>query len=133
MTWFQSFTTKSFDSMCSAFGMNNIQLRHESTVISPTPIVEYNGPQTTGEANALDTQEYLESWTATIPEDTLLAVFGSRAAWESAIGHNQMWWTTYPGDTVWLPVRTVGDPKRDRASGRIEITLFGRGHDEPVF
>lgn len=134
MTWFQSFTTKSFDALCSAFGMNNIQLRHGvATVITPTPIVEYNGPQSTSEANPLDSQEYVESWTATIPEDTLLSVFGTVTAWESAVGHNQVWFATYPNGATWIPVRTVGDPKRDRASGRIEIKLFGRGYDEPTF
>lgn len=133
MTWFQSFTGKSFDAMCSAFGMNTIALRHgAATLITPNPIVEYLGPMSSDEPDPLNVGEYTEAWKITIPEDTLLAVFGSRSAWEAAVAHNQLWYTTVPNDTAWIAVRTVGDPKRDRASGRIELMLHARGIDEPA-
>lgn len=131
-TFFQSFNGAFFDRLCSSFGMNNIRLRHGTTEIIPTPIVEFNGPRSTNEPDPMSQPEYTETWTATIPEDTLLAVFGNRSAWEEAIGHNQVWYATYPGCCEWMGCRTVGDPRRDRASGRIEITLHGRGYDEPA-
>jgi hypothetical protein len=128
VTWFQHFTTKGFDSMCQAFGMQTIALRHGlTTVITPTPIVDYLQSEATGEPTALDGNEALETWKATIPIDTLLSVFGSQSAWEAAVAHNQVWYTTYPNQTAWITVRTIGDPVRDRASGRVEIRLVADG------
>lgn len=118
-------------------GYHVLQLRYgETLVIKPNPLLDYLGPQIPeqlgpGEVNLAEAQE---TWTGSIPRDTLAAVFaglpdvGTMPAWMDAIQDGRLWFATRPGESEWVPVRTTGDPQIDKTF-RYGLKWVGMGSD----
>lgn len=118
-------------------GYHPMRLRFgDGLEIKPNPLLDYLGPQVPeqlgpGDINLAEAQE---TWTGSIPRDTLLRVFagvpnvGAAPAWLDAIQDGRLWFITRPGETDWVPVRSQGDPQIDRTF-RYGLKLVGIGLD----
>lgn len=108
----------------NGIGYNTCKLRHPESGITfaVNPQIDYkkvSAPQDLG-PNQINELGVVETWFITISKEQLIKELGEAInpasnlpAWEDAVMANRKWEVTRPHETVFIEVRTEGDPEMD--------------------
>lgn len=107
-------------------GIHANRIRYQGNEITPYPVLSNKGVQgaTDGGEFQLYQNEQLQTYTVSIPEDSLIASLG--ASWVTAIQPDQWWEVSEDGGATWVEVRILGAVQKSR-TGRYGFTLVGKG------
>ena len=107
-------------------GIGYRRLRYNGIVISPTPLIAYDGVQANSDLSfQLSSPEQLYTYSISIPKDVLVSNLGADAS--AAIAPDALWEIS-EGDGNWQEVRVSGEPDVDLV--RYSFTLIGQGIGE---
>ena len=126
-SFLNAFTGRNADLFFDAIGMQTIRLKLGGVEIKPTPIVEYEGIHGLDAPDPLTMMESLPSYRASIPMETLKALFPIQANLQNAIAQGASALIMKPGDTAWTPLYVWGDYQWERSTDRVQLSLKGQG------
>ncbi|MBW4469303.1 MAG: hypothetical protein KME45_03465 [Stenomitos rutilans HA7619-LM2] len=122
----------SADRLFTNLGLNNTQIRFgDSKILTPNPLVTPMGIQPDAPVSSeltIQGQGY-ETYQVSIPDDTLIAVFGNMTNAIAAMASNNIWYVDR-GDTMgWRRCRTWGTPAFNTI-GKYQVTLKEMGAND---
>jgi hypothetical protein len=98
------------DSFFSDIGASPFQVRYRGIVITPTPLISYEGVQAAAEPSRMMQSENFSTYTVSIPLSVLEANLEEQST--QATSPNQAWEISRNGND-WAQYRTLGDPEFD--------------------
>ena len=120
------------DRLFTNLGFNNTRIRFgDSKVITPNPIVSSVGiqPDSPVPSELTISGQGYETYTVSIPDDTLIATFGSLTNAIAAMQSNNIWYVDRGDKQGWRRCRSWGTPGFNTI-GKYEATLKEMGAND---